>query len=219
MYCKDYTPEELSTILDGGKTLGYYITEMEAYVERASIPHSKCGDLPPCPFAAAEMKKNRIKYEFISLSNGITEQHLDLIHNFYNNPDKKTMMMIILDKGRVSERKGIALAGSLTERYAEKYPPEDKEKAIVALISNWRVDDEVSYVNAPNFLFFLVQYDADLNKGIDILKKAGYYDNLTEGDLVVDATSEHPIVSEKKAVTTGCPFHKKEIEIDFYKKD
>lgn len=224
IYCKDFSAEELHERFPNGKSRGYYITALEAYVAMASTPHPKTNGLGPCPFARAETVKDRVQYSFINVKEANwLEEGVKMIRDFDLNPNKKTQLIIILDEDNVSGKLGRRWAGQLTNAYAKAFPPTTEKESIVALISNWKEDDQYSYINAPQFLFFLVQYNKDLDDAIDVLIKAGYYDKLENDDLVIDATAEHKVITMRKEGKCPYPHQIKERvreegeeEIDYY---
>lgn len=212
LYCKDFSNQELSKFFPNRKSISFYISEIEAYAQRASIPHERVNGLCPCPFAYQELKNNRIKYEFITLINSdgefhVTDDHVEMLFNFSNDKTKKTLVMVITNLSEIGEKPGLALAESLHNKYHEKYNiKHGSANELTVLMSNF---NHVGYVNPPEFLFFLVQWAVDLEKGEVILTEAGYYDKLDENDLVLDNTEQdqHPILAVRNE-SGKCPMRK-----------
>lgn len=220
--CKDFTREELHKKFPNGKNVLYYVSEIEAYVNRASVNNPATNWLPPCPFSKVEMMKNRIQYEFININEGITDEHLEIMNNFKNNPNKKTMFMVILDEEDMSEEEGVKLAGRLTRKFNRHYAEDTDPDELVALISNWKADREVDvYVNAPQFLFFLVQWVGDLDEGNKKLEQLGYYDKLSPDQFIADDTQKgsHPILAKRVDRVVTESDKQNNVEIDFYDKN
>ena len=213
MWCKDFTDEQLTTRLPNGKMIGWYVSETEAYMERASVRNSKINNLPACPYAKVEVKKNRVQYEFIELINGkITKEMVETVIKFAKNPDKKTMVMVITNTNDIEEDEGIKLAGKFTRRVNRKNrEAKNTDEEVFCVLSNYKVDEasiEDSYVDPPQFLFFLWQHVNDIQRAIDQLDEYGYYANLDTSNFIPDDTQEdaHPILEKRKKGV--CPVHK-----------
>jgi hypothetical protein len=178
-----FTNEQLTQRHLSGRSLGFYITEIEAYIRRASIPLEKLNGLPACPFAMDEMLKDRIDYGVIYFKEqeqGIVNA-LAKMYEFDKDSSKQTLVLIADDIERIALDKGTELAAKITECYRRKHGSKD----IVAIISN-PAENKHTYVHLPPFIFFLIQYVSDLDRGIEWLRNKGYYKNLKDDEIVTD---------------------------------
>ena len=88
-------------------------------------------------------------------------------------------------------------------------------------MSNYKVDEasiQDSYVDPPQFLFFLWQHVNDIQIAIDQLEEYGYYDNLDVANFIPDDTqdSAHPILDKRNKGLTKPRKVADNIEWDYY---
>jgi hypothetical protein len=192
----------LTRELPNGHSIAYYVTECEAYGERTSIPQpEKCNNLPACPYALQEMKKNRIAYAFGAFAAGISEEHLQTIRAFDTDPNKRTLFYIILDQEDIAFEEGVELSKKFSATLTGRHPEFlDEEKEMTIIFSSPKKDPG-DYVQRPPFCFFLIQYSVDLLVAEEKLIALGYYDNIKPDELVMCNFGHH----QQPPVDPGLP--------------
>lgn len=195
MHTTDFKPEELRRPFPSGRDLAYYIAEVEAFIERASIPLALLNGLPACPYAKQEMVNDRIQYEVIEVGDGITTDIIRRMRKFEQNPTKQTMIIIADDVVELPVDDARTWAADLSRAYAAAYPP-SSEAENLSVLPGTPLDRDGAYVVLPPFSFFLVQHSAALDEAVRSLKERGYYDHLSKHNLVEDGISVHPMLED-----------------------